>query len=128
MLYGVMDATTNSPSLKLMRTYPRRSGVLTTASPTDMALKFTRSNVKQVTELAEVQGSDLVGIAIFSDGTEAFFSVQKHLDSDGATPRFCDADGNLKAGWKVEGEWLRDPNVARGGLSLATAKRKLSAE
>lgn len=93
-----------------------------------MALKFSRSNVKQVVELAEVANTDLVGIAIFSDGTEAFFSVQKHLSEDGATPRFCDEDGNLKAGWKVEGEWLRDPNVARGGLSLATAKRKLTAE
>lgn len=87
-------------------------------------LQFKRTNVKQVVELAEVQNSELVGLAIFSDGSQAMFSVTKHLDADGVTPRFCDADGNLKAGWKVEGDWLRDPNVARGGLSLATIKRK----
>lgn len=87
-------------------------------------LQFKRSNVKQVVELAEVQNSELIGLAIFSDGTEAMFSVTKHLEKDGATPRFCDADGNLNAGWKVEGDWLRDPAAARGGLSLSTLKRK----
>jgi hypothetical protein len=89
-----------------------------------MAILFKRSNVKTVVELQAVEGSDLMGVAIFSDGTEAFFSVTKHLESDEATPRFCDGDGNLKAGWKIDGEWLRDPGAAKGGMSLATAKRR----
>ena len=89
-------------------------------------LQFKRSNVKQVVELAEVENSTMTGLAIFSDGTRALFSVTKHLEADELTPRFCDENGNLKAGWRVEGDWLRDPNAARGGLSLATVKRKPS--
>lgn len=120
----VRDATSNDPSLLLMQCVPPAVGTYLNNCNTTAMLQFKRTNVKQVVELAEVQNSELVGLAIFSDGTQAMFSVTKHLESDGATPRFCDADGNLNAGWKVEGDWLRDPAVQRGGLSLATLKRK----
>lgn len=87
-------------------------------------IQFKRSNVKQVAELVEVHDTDLVGIAVFTDGQQAMFSVKKHLEADGLTPRFCDEAGLLKAGWKVEGDWLRDPDAQRGGLSLSGLKRK----
>lgn len=89
-------------------------------------LKFVASNVKKVVALEETT-SPVTGIAVFQDGTQAMFSVVKHLEEDG-TPKFLTADDTLKAGWKVEGEWLRDPNAARGGLSLATAKRRTIAD
>lgn len=89
-------------------------------------LKFVASNVKKVVRLEETTSPN-TGIAVFQDGTVAMFSVVKHLEDDG-TPKFLTAEDNLKAGWKVEGEWLRDPNAARGGLTLATARKRTIAD
>jgi hypothetical protein len=88
-----------------------------------MALKFTAGPaVKKVVDLKTTEYPTM-GIAVFNDGMEAFFSVGKHLEADQETPRFCTEDGTLKAGWAVEGEWLRDPATKASGISLASVKR-----
>ena len=80
--------------------------------------KIKATTGKTVKEIQELADAPQFRVAVFTDGTEALFSLKKHTeevtDEDGSVyqvPTFCDNDGNLKVGWRTyktrEGEtWL----------------------
>ena len=80
--------------------------------------KIKATSGKVVKDIQEIADAPQFRVAVFSDGTEALFSMKKHTEEiteeDGSiayVPSFCDSEGNLKVGWRTyknrEGEsWL----------------------